>query len=176
MNIHDYSIDVSSRTIYFFGDVTLRSSAKFIKNLDLLRGPRPITIKLATGGGDEHAGLAMYQAMRGKGVKVTVIASGEIASMGVLLLQGGDRRIVSPTTLMAYHVGTVEMGELAPEEASRQLDSHRQIGDLIDDIIYARIKKVSGLTRTRFDAEVKESFFLVGQDVVDAGYADEVRG
>jgi ATP-dependent protease ClpP protease subunit len=173
MNIHDYSIDVRSRTIYLMDEeINPATAARFIKNLDSLRGPRPITVRLATEGGDVSCGLAIYQAMAAKSAPVTVVAAGEISSIGVLILQGGDKRVVSPTTVVMYHAGTVSVGEVAPEEALRTIDSGIALGDLADNIIFPRVQDKTGMTRKQFDKRVVDSFFLVGQDVVDMGLAD----
>lgn len=176
MDIHDYGIDKKRRTIYLMDEeINQESSTRFIKNLDQLSGKQPITVKLATSGGDESCGLAMYKAMIDHSAPIVIQAAGEICSIGVLLLQGGDKRIISATTSLMYHIGTVGALEGPPEEMMRDIDNQASIGNLVDDIIHAKVIAKTGKTRKQYDDMVKASFFLIGQEIVDLGLADRVK-
>jgi ATP-dependent protease ClpP protease subunit len=175
MNQHDYNIDVKTRTVYFINTVTTEAAAEFVKNIRMLdRIKSRITVVLSTEGGDIEAGVIMYQAMKMARSPITVLALSQVESIGVLILQGAERRIVGPMTSLLDHEGTITIKHQGPEEASQTVESYRVQYNAISDEIYARIARSSKLTRRQYDLNVRNTVVLSGQDIVDAGYADEV--
>ncbi len=171
------NLDTRTRTIYFIDEVTQEGAAEFVKNIRTLdRTPhRPIKVILSTEGGDVDAGILMYQSMKLCKSKIIIEAFGQVESIGVLLLQAGHRRIVGPMTTLMDHEGAVTATDLAPDEAYQTVEAYRQQFDTISDEIYERVSSKSKITRKEFDTKVRSSYCLSGTDIVDAGYADEVR-
>jgi len=115
---HDYGIYIPERTIYIGSvdvsaehgesgtDAALAEAA--IKNLFILEamGNDPIKIIQNNVGGDEHHGMAVYDAIRNCKSEVTIIGMGNIHSMGSVIFQSGDVRIIAPNAKQLIHYGT----------------------------------------------------------------------
>lgn len=82
---------------------------RLIKALHLLTsGPRaeePILIKMDNLGGFWHHGMAMYDAIRACKAHVTIEAMGYAMSMGSVILQAADRRIMHSNCRFMIHDG-----------------------------------------------------------------------
>lgn len=106
MKINEYTdinLNYRDRILYVFGDIDTESARQLIIGLDLLTGDKPVTIKLHTSGGDYYAGYAMYDAIRKFPGHVTIIATGQAMSMGPIILQAADTRIVTVNTTIMLH-------------------------------------------------------------------------
>lgn len=80
----------------------------FIKGLTYLEsnGPGPITVYANNLGGDWYHGMAIYDAIRASTCHVSMIAFGYACSMGSIILQAADTRIIAPHCVFMIHDGT----------------------------------------------------------------------
>lgn len=120
----EYNIDLTNRTIYIgsaerLGDdddewgsgVDFKMAEYAIKGLMLLEaavpeGGKPITIILNNPGGSEYHGMAIYDAIKSCRNQVIIKVFGYAASMGSLILQAGDKRMMAPNSRFMIHYGT----------------------------------------------------------------------
>jgi ATP-dependent protease ClpP protease subunit len=84
--------------LHLFGEVSEGMAEYAIKGV-IEDGERVIT--LCTKGGDVNAALAIYDAIKGQGV--TVIGTGTVASAGITILLGGDKRYATANTRLMTH-------------------------------------------------------------------------
>jgi len=112
---HEVNLHVPSRTIYFGGspytldEVDSVSVAEVIKNLHLLEHldpGRPITIHLNSCGGSWYDGIIIYDCIKALESPVTIIGMGKCFSMGSIILQAGDARVLMPHTYLMCHMGS----------------------------------------------------------------------
>jgi len=82
--------------------------SKFIKGLTFLSrlSEEPITIQMNNLGGDWLHGMAIYDAIRACRCHITIIAYGYCCSMGSVIFQAGDHRVIAPDCVMMIHDGT----------------------------------------------------------------------
>ena len=66
----------------------------------------PITVHMNTMGGDWYHGMAMFRAIRACRSHVTVLAWGYACSMGSVILQAADTRIVAKNCVLMIHDGS----------------------------------------------------------------------
>ena len=66
----------------------------------------PITIYLNTVGGNWYAGMGMYDLIQSLRAHITIVVLGHACSMGSLILQAGDERVMGPHSVMMIHDGT----------------------------------------------------------------------
>jgi ATP-dependent Clp protease protease subunit len=66
----------------------------------------PITIHLNTNGGDWYHGMGIYDCIQALKAHVTIIVTGSACSMGSLILQAGDLRVMGPHSVLMIHDGT----------------------------------------------------------------------
>ncbi len=106
------SADVPVRTLYLWGAIDEASALKFIVALKTVDSvPGLIHVLLCSGGGEEHAGYAIYDALCQTHNHVTIIATGCCASISALILQGADTRLMTPECRFMVHNGSVGLPE-----------------------------------------------------------------
>lgn len=83
----------------------------FLKGLTYLDSiaETPITIHMNTDGGDWYHGMAMFRAVRACRSHVTIVAWGYACSMGSIILQAADTRIVAKDCVVMIHDGSEGM-------------------------------------------------------------------
>lgn len=127
-------------------------------------------VRLNTPGGSVDHGIAIFNLLREHKGGVTTIVDSLAASMGSYLLQAGERRIVSSNSMVMIHdPWTIGIGNSAQmRKEADVLDKHalRMIPD------YAAR---SGKTNEEITAIMTEESWYVGQEIIDAGFADEMQ-
>jgi ATP-dependent Clp protease, protease subunit len=107
--LFDYGIYLPNKTLITVGDSDEETAANIMKGLhvlDSVRPEEPITIKLNNCGGDEYHGMGIYDAIRACKSKVIIIGIGNVHSMGSVMFQAGDERILTPNAKQLIHYGT----------------------------------------------------------------------
>lgn len=107
--LFDYGIYLPNKTLITVGDSDEEVAANIMKGLhvlDSVRPEEPITIKLNNCGGDEYHGMGIYDAIRACNSKVIIIGIGNVHSMGSVIFQAGDERIMTPNAKQLIHYGT----------------------------------------------------------------------
>ncbi len=117
----DYEIHIPTRTIYMGSaqnDINDGESGtdgamaeRAIKALHILdssapAGDQPITIIMNNIGGDEYHGMAIFDAIKACKNHVTIRVFGHAMSMGAVILQAADTRIMAPNSRIMLHYGT----------------------------------------------------------------------
>lgn len=80
----------------------------FLKGLTYLdaQNKKSITIYMNNLGGDWYHGMGIYDAIRACGCHITIISYGYACSMGSIILQAADTRIIAPHCVVMIHDGT----------------------------------------------------------------------
>lgn len=107
--LFDYGIYIPTKTLITVGDSDEETAANIMKGLhvlDSIRPDEPLIIKLNNCGGDEYHGLAIYDAIRACKSHVIIIGIGNVHSMGSIMFQAGDERIMTPNAKQLIHYGT----------------------------------------------------------------------
>lgn len=84
-------------THFLIGEITEQSTKELLAAL-----PHIDTLVLNTCGGDLHCAFALYDALRSR-PDIQVIGTGQVASSGILVLLGADRRSATPNTRFMCH-------------------------------------------------------------------------
>lgn len=132
-----------------------------------------ITIVFNSPGGDVFDGLALYdyiQELRGAGHYVTTAARGMAASMGGILLQAGDNRVMGANAyLMIHEISTLGLGKVSDIEDELELCKRLQ-------------KRLLGILAERSTMTVREierkwrktDWWLSAHDALDLKFADAI--
>jgi ATP-dependent Clp endopeptidase proteolytic subunit ClpP len=146
-----------------------------IKGLHILdQAPREITVVMNNDGGSVYHGAAIYDAIAGCENRVTVIGTGSIMSMGVIILQAADRRILTPSTRLMVHVGTAGTQDHLVN-LQRYADEVAKMDRWAEDILLARIQtKHPTYMRAKLRRLCMFDSYLSAQEAVELGLADEV--
>jgi ATP-dependent protease ClpP protease subunit len=117
-NWFDLNVDEETRTIYMGSvskDYDDRESgvdnfmAEFlIKGMAILDSVsnKPITIIMNNPGGDWYHGMAIFDAIKTSHSPCTIMVYGYAMSMGSIILQSADHRIMMPNSRFMIHYGT----------------------------------------------------------------------
>ena len=113
----DLNLDVDNRTLFMgsihndieSGESGVDSSMAeyFIKGMHVLdsKNDKPITIIMNNPGGDWYHGMAIYDAIHNSKSHCTIKVFGHAMSMGSIILQAADKRIMMPNSRFMIHYG-----------------------------------------------------------------------
>jgi ATP-dependent Clp protease protease subunit len=176
-SLHERGVSLATRTIVLTGDVDEKMSVDLYKNLNILQqrqSTAPITIVINSDGGDVQQALAIYDLIQLCDSHITTIAYGSAQSSACVILQAGDLRKAYPSSIIMYHQGSTSVGETPTNEVVSAFSHSQAICKMADDIIYGRMKTVTGWTRARFNKALDAGIYLAAPRAVELGLIDEV--
>ena len=144
---------------------------EFLEDLDNLKDKTKITVHINSGGGDLYAGLAIYNRLKELPAEIITINDGLAASAASVVFQAGDTRKVNASSTVMVHqaagglCGYYQVADL--EKVINQLESCNKAAINV----YA---EAGGADKDALKALLDAESWLVGQEAVDAGLADEV--
>jgi ATP-dependent Clp protease, protease subunit len=128
-----------------------------------------IEVHIDSPGGSVIAGMAIYDVMRSISSPVTTIGMGMQASMGSILLAGGDTRMMTKgSKLMIHSIGSGTEGKQADQEIS--LDSARR---LFVDLKAVYIRHI-GLTDKFWDLTCAHDTWFSAEQAKKMGFIHEI--
>jgi ATP-dependent protease ClpP protease subunit len=185
---HDYSLHIPSRTLYMGSEgydndgnesgVDGLLVERFIKNLHILDALSndPITVILNNVGGDVHHGFAIYDAIKCTKSKVTIRVFGHAMSMGSIILQAADERLMSRNASQMIHYGTLYIDGHV-KTAQKWLKESQNWNKFFEKVYLSRIqKKNPSFTLDELKVMLDHDTFLNASESVAMGLADEIIG
>ncbi|MEM4379579.1 MAG: ATP-dependent Clp protease proteolytic subunit [Thermoplasmatales archaeon] len=190
---HDYGVYLPTRTIML--DSTYDESGhsdgvnhymatKFLKNFMHLYhlNKDPITVILNTQGGSCVEGYVIYDVIRAaKNCHVTVKVVGQASSMGCIILQAGDERILTPNCSIMFHAGTGGVGDYNPYEVENSAMYDKKFMERMYKILLERInEKREKDNKTEMSWKMFENMNLKGkylfpEEAIEIGLADKIE-
>ncbi|MDQ3756606.1 MAG: Clp protease ClpP [Actinomycetota bacterium] len=133
----------------------------------------PITVIFNSPGGNVLDGLALFdylRQLRSMGHQVTTIALGRAASMGAVLLQAGDRRVIGENAFLLVHeVSNVSTGKVS------ELEDGMEFTKRLQKRLLAILSERSTLTDREIQRRwARKEWWLDAQEAVDLGLADSL--
>lgn len=146
---------------------------EILAELDELNNKDNVTVHINSVGGDFYAGLAIYNRLRSLNASITTINDGLAASAGSIIFMAGDkgkRKVHAGSNLMIHGVlgflyGYYNVGDLRSEIKSLEAHNKAAIAAYIE---------ATGLDQDTVKAAMSKDTYMVGQEAVDLGWADEV--
>lgn len=144
---------------------------EFLEDLEAIKDKSNITIHINSGGGDLYAGLAIYNRLKALKGKVTTVNDGLAASAASLIFQAGDvRKMNAGSSLMAHGVSGFLYGYYNIDDLKELVTQFKAHNKAVVNV-YA---EAMGVTYDEAKGFVEGETWLVGQEAVDKGLADEV--
>lgn len=166
------------REIFLSGEIDDGMESHLLRILKFLqKGSHkdPVTINLTTTGGSLYTGTAMYDMIRACPYHVTIVGWGEVMSMGAILMQAGDERLLSKSCCVMIHDGTATIppsGLTNVESWTRRLKVE---WTWCEKALLRRIKeKHPKFTLAKLRDMCSVDYFLSATEAVELGLADGI--
>jgi ATP-dependent protease ClpP protease subunit len=141
---------------------------------------KPILLRINTPGGDEIAGLSVVDfvlGVRQGGVPIDTLVMGEGASMGSILMQCGETRYITQSSVVLIHESRYFFEDSKWVEKISDLEERLRLGRLLERRANELIAE-----RSVFDGNVEElmaaygssDWWLTAEEAVWLGFADEI--
>jgi len=172
LNALQLGYDFEHRALYLFGPIDSMSAYRFIAGFKWLdRTEGPIHVLLSSPGGDNDAGVAIFETMRTANNPTIVEGMGMIASAAVPVLLAGTIRFLNPDSRIMIHNSSYHLdGSItSPEVAAIQRDAeitNKWYHKLIVERTGAKMKEVQEWCANEMSFKASEA--------VAQGFADKV--
>ena len=190
----DYGINLPSRTIYL-GSGSFDSDGnesgvdgllaeRTIKAIHILDnsdnqayvGEKPITVILNCVGGDEYHGMAIYDAIKACKNYIEIQVFGYAMSMGSLILQAADKRIMAPNARMMIHYGTSNFSGHTPT-GHKWDEEFKKFDRWMEKVYLDRIRESPGnksFPLKKLKEWLMADTFFSAEEAIRWGLADEI--
>lgn len=186
--LHDYEIWEPDHVLYLGSHVYNEGeesgvdhnmAESIIKNLTILDRKvhdTGITIKMNNIGGDIYHGMAIYDAISTCQNRITIIAYGHAMSMGSLIFQAADKRVMTPNARMMLHYGKSTIsGHLL--DIYKNVEELKEMDSIINGIYLSRIKEAKPrFTKEEFEEMIKFDCFFSAKKAIELGLCDKILG
>ena len=165
-----------SADLYIFGDIVAyawpdageQSGVTIVKQLKALNA-KNINVHINSYGGDVSEGLAIYNVLREHPANITTICDGFACSAASVVFMAGDRRVMSPASLLMVHnAWTVAMGNA---------EALRKTADDIETITQASVeayKRAATISEDKIKALMDAETWILPKEAVEYGFATEI--
>lgn len=159
-----------ARTLYFNAEVDEDEVGIAIEQLHdwELESDEPITIVLNSPGGEVFTGLLLFDTLRSMRSNVVTVTRGLAASMGSILSQAGDSRLISSHSwFMVHEPATLAWGKMG--DIKREAQMLERLHDQLCDILAER----STLSKAAIKARSKDKdWWMDAEQAVELGFFD----
>jgi ATP-dependent protease ClpP protease subunit len=180
--LYEYGIYIPTKTIISVGETDAEIAANLLKGLHILDNvnqDKSITIELNNVGGDEYHGMAVYDTIKACVSHVKIIGKGQIMSMGSIMFQAADERIMAPNAKQMIHYGTPV---LADSDAHAKVqykwtEECKNFSKWMEDMYLEKVReKHPEFSRKRLIKMLDFDTILTARQSVDLGLADKILG
>ena len=145
------------------------TTAAINQQMARLQGAEHVTVRLNSCGGDLYAGLAIYSALKNLDADVTVRIEGIAASAASVIACAGDTVIAGPGSIFMVHEGSLGlMGFYTPADLQALIEDARAGVKAMCNVYVDKTHR----DRAEIEQMVAAETWLVGREIVDAGFAD----
>ncbi len=169
----DSKINMVTRTIIMNTcEVTHKTVDHIFTALDVLeyQSDEPIEIIMNNPGGDYYHGMAIYDRIKNSPCHITILAYGHAMSMGSIILQAADLRLMAPHAIFMIHDGSAGDFEGTPGELEAFAENSRKIEAATVDIYNKRCL----LDKKDLKEMYKSSQYFTAKETVEYGFADKI--
>jgi ATP-dependent Clp protease protease subunit len=186
---HDYSLYMPTRTIYIGSEaydgeggesgVDGLMAERLVKNISILDSlsQDPIIIIMNNPGGDWYHGIAIYDAIKSAKSHVTIKIYGMAMSMGAVILQAADERLLAPSAKIMIHYGEMGLGSVHSKVFDKWSDENKRLNEDMETIFLAKIQeKQPKYKLKKLKQLLNFDTILTAQEAISLGLADKILG
>lgn len=196
-DLHVFNINPDTRELFIHSvdnndleepGIDYRTATMLEKNLGFLQNcnDQPILIHMHTVGGNWNDGMAIYDAIKQSQVHVTILAYAYASSMGSIILQAADTRIMMPNADFMIHYGSLSIDSntisvISATEWEKKLNN-KMLDIYVDACLNGSFFKQNKMNDKRIkkflDNKIKQyqEWYLNASDAVYYGFADGILG
>lgn len=171
-----YSLLLKERIVFLGTPINDQVSNLIVAQLLFLDRENPereIQLYINSPGGEIYPGLAIYDTMQMVRAPVSTIAVGWTASLGTVLLAGGNkgRRYALPHATIHMHPAGGGARGYAPDVEIQYKELQR-----MQDLLHKILAKHTGQTVQKIADDFDRDYFMSAERAVEYGLIDEVLG
>lgn len=173
---HMYDLHVETRTIFMGPETTHETAEIFFKNMHHLESlnSEPIRIIMTNDGGDWIQGMGIYDTIANSPCHVSILVKGFAASMGSIILQAADDRILYPNSKVLIHYGQLEVTG-HPHNVQRWVDDCKKEEIIMEQLYLKKIQeKQPDFTISQLRKRMSQDYILTAEEAVELNLADRV--
>ena len=164
-----------NRIVFLRGEIDSAMADGFLSQLLFLsqEPEKPVTIYINSPGGEVNAGLMIYDAIVGSKMKITMICTGKAASMGALLLAGGQkgRRLILPHSKVMIHEPLIANGLGGSATSIKNISESILATKEITNTILA---KHTGKTLEEINEATGYDHYMNAKEAIEFGICDKI--
>ena len=142
-----------------------------LPKLDALDGKSRVTVHINSVGGDLLSGIAIYNRLKSLSGQIITVCDSLAASAGSIIFQAGDvRQVYASSTVMVHHALTIMWGMYNAADLRK---SAEDLDGFDRQLVNAYVER-TGLDEATVLEHMDAESWMVGQEAVDAGFADQV--
>jgi len=177
----------ANRTLLFFKEVDEKNTVKLVNQItecSLLKNnkQRECNLILCVEGGEVNPAFSFYDIMTCVAdIKLTTIATGEVASAGVILLLSAqkERRFITPNGLLFLHNVLLEEDKgrvvSATRKAMKMLTREEREGLISSQNIYINIlARETNLSKKKARKLMDRETYLTAEEALEYGFVHEI--
>lgn len=162
------------RTIYFFDDVDNHSVGETFRLLQALESSSPkkgIKFIINSGGGNVYDGLALHDRLKISPCKITMVATGLVASMGLVIYLAGDERVITDTATLLSHQNTMDIDN----GKTNDIKIEAKEMDMLEEWYINMLSKTTKQKPNKIREEIKiGDKYIHAEEAVKTGYASKI--
>jgi ATP-dependent Clp endopeptidase proteolytic subunit ClpP len=187
--LHDYSIYTPARIIYMGSEsenentqeesgTDYAMAERLIKNMLILEhiSSEPITIIMDNLGGDWYHGIGIYEKIKQSKCHVTIKIYGQAMSMGSIIAQAADHRVMTERSRMMIHYGDAGASSVS-KNFQRIAKEYERTDSEMEEILLEHIKAKNPEFKLK---DLKKMLlldtYLSASEALDLGLIDEIEG
>lgn len=173
----EHGIDIRGRTIYLQGDVDQDNIHKFVKLIRYLdKTDGDICVILDSNGGDVNLGFAAYDSIKECKNAVEVKVIGTAMSMGSIILQAADHRVMTRHSRMMIHRGHMSIdGHFT--DVKRAVEENQEMDKICALIYYEKMfDKEPNCKLNQVQKMMDFDTYISAQKALELGLIDEIDG
>ncbi len=186
---YEYGIILNERVIYLENDsatvnemnakdeVTPTMTNRFIKGMCLLEtiSNEPILIIMETPGGSIDTGFAIYDKIKYSPCGTRIIGTGQIMSMGLIILQAADLRELTPNTELMMHGGSFSVDDATPSTFMAWANANKRQTEKLYSILSEKMRiKNPKMTPGHVRRLCQNDFIMDAKTAINMGLADKL--
>lgn len=178
-NLLIQGVDINEKSFYLCEGIDDDSPKKVFYALSVLRAlqdDRPIRMYLSSVGGDVEAGLAIYDLLRGIPEPLEIVVLGYAYSMGIIILQAADTRIMKPHSSLMAHWGHQAIEDNNPVNYEIKQQFQKTLDNKCDGILLESMKKKKkSMTLNKVKKLTQFDWYMGPDEAIKNGLADKVE-